>query len=86
MDESTEIAEGRAPEHEEYLLEVDGTEYRWPEETITGAQLMQLANVPVAVGLVQVFDDGTQETISPDTIVDLKPGRRFKHRPRFKRG
>lgn len=69
-----------------FAFEVDGKEFRWPEVTITGAQIMDLAGIPLEIGLVQVFEDGTQETVAPDDVIELKPGRRFKNRPRFKRG
>jgi hypothetical protein len=35
---------------------------------------------------VQILDDGTQRPIGPDDVIELKPGRRFKRRPRFQRG
>ena len=67
-------------------LEIDGAEYRWPEETITGAEIMELAGIAPEEGLVRLHDDGTQESVAPEEVIELKPGRRFKHRPRFKRG
>lgn len=69
-----------------FTVEVDGTEYRFEEEQVTGAEIMAAAGIPVSVGMVQILDDGTQEPVSPDAVFDLKPGRRFKKRPKFRRG
>ncbi|MBU2602666.1 MAG: multiubiquitin domain-containing protein [Actinobacteria bacterium] len=83
--------EGRAEAKSEatgppYIVEVDGVEYRLDEPTVTGGELMDLAGIPREVGLLQILDDGTQQQVGPDDVIELKPGRRFKKRPRFKRG
>ncbi len=69
-----------------YVLEVDGTEYTVDHEDITGAEIMALAGIPPEAGLVQILEDGTQKPVLADEVIELKPGRRFKKRPRFKRG
>lgn len=69
-----------------FTLFVDGAEYRVSESTITGAEIMRLAGIPLEVGLLLIDDDGTQRQVAPDEEVVLKPGRRFKKAPRFKRG
>jgi hypothetical protein len=47
---------------------------------------MELAGIPREVGLLLILEDGTQEIVGADQIIELKPGRRFKKAPRFKRG
>lgn len=69
-----------------YVVEVDGVEYRFDTETVTATQIMEKAGIPIATGLVQILEDGTQRQVAPDEVFELKPGRRFKKRPRFKRG
>lgn len=69
-----------------YVVEVDGVEYRFDTETVTAAQIMEKAGIPIATGLVQILEDGTQRQVAADEIFELDPGRRFKKRPRFKRG
>ena len=69
-----------------YTLFVDGQEYHVEEPTITGAEIMALAGIPLEVGLLEVLDDGTQVQVQPDQVIELKPGRRFKKAPRFVRG
>ena len=69
-----------------YVLEVDGVEYGYDRATITGAEIMELAGIPPADGLVQLLPDEGRKTILPDDIVQLAPRTEFKWRPRFKRG
>lgn len=69
-----------------YAFEVEGVEYHHDQPEITGGEIMDLADIPRSDGLVQILDDGTQKTVSEEEVIELKPGRRFKKRPRFKRG
>jgi hypothetical protein len=47
---------------------------------------MDAAGIPYEIGLLLINEDGTQEPVAVDEEIDLKPGRRFKKAPRFKRG
>jgi hypothetical protein len=69
-----------------YFLEVDGQEYELDQAMITGGEIMDLAHIPHEQGLLELLEDGTQRQVSADEEVDLKPGKRFKKRPRFRRG
>jgi hypothetical protein len=72
--------------HKVYVFEVDDVEYTYDEPTITGAQIMAIAGINPADGLVQILPDGSRKSIVPDEVVELVPGAQFKRRPRFKRG
>jgi len=65
---------------------VDDREFHVSDPTITGAQIMSLAGIPVDAGLQLIDEDGTQVPVPPEKVIELKPGRRFKKAPRFKRG
>lgn len=65
---------------------VDGVDYPWPKPVVTGAEIMEAASVPASEGLVELLDDGTQRSVRPTDEFDLEAGRRFKKRPRFRRG
>lgn len=65
---------------------MDGQEHRIGEATITGAEIMALGGIPQEAGLLLIKDDGTQRTVTPEEIIELRPGRRFRKAPRFKRG
>jgi hypothetical protein len=73
-------------EHDRYFVEVDGLEVGFDHEPVTGSEIMDEAGVSREVGLVQILEDGTQKPVTPDELFELKPGHRFKKRPRFKRG
>lgn len=69
-----------------FTIFVDGKEFRLQQPTITGGEIMDLAGIPREVGLILILEDGTQVQVREDEVVELKPGRRFKKAPRFKRG
>ena len=69
-----------------YAFFVDDREFRVREPSLTGARIMEMAGIPVEAGLNLIEEDGTQRPIRPDEVIELKPGRRFKKAPRFKRG
>lgn len=69
-----------------YTFFVDDREFRVDEPVITGAAIMQLAGIPPEVGINLIEEDGTQRPVRADEEIELRPGRRFKKAPRFKRG
>jgi hypothetical protein len=69
-----------------FTVFVDDVEYRFDHSPVTGGEIMDIAGIPYEVGIVLIHDDGIQERIGVDEEIDLKPGRRFKKAPRFKRG
>lgn len=69
-----------------YTFFVDDREFHVDEPTITGAQIMNMSGIPRETGLILILEDGTQQSVAPEEVVELKPGRRFKRAPRFKRG
>lgn len=82
-----ETAKGKGTGGQFFTLFIDDVEYRVQEESLTGAQIMGLANIPLEVGLVLIEEDGTQRSFGADEVFTFEgPGRRFKKAPRFKRG
>jgi len=69
-----------------YTLFIDGVEYHVDEPQLTGAEIMDLGNIPYEVGHLLILEDGTQVQVAEDEVIELKPGRRFKKAPRFVRG
>lgn len=65
---------------------VDGKEFHTEKSSLTGGEIMDVAGIPREVGLIQIFEDGTQAQVRADEVIELKPGRRFKKAPRFVRG
>ncbi|MDH5266494.1 MAG: multiubiquitin domain-containing protein [Candidatus Bathyarchaeota archaeon] len=69
-----------------YTLFIDDVEYRVDKQELTGKEIMDLGSIPYDVGLLLILEDGTQVQVGEDEVIELKPGRRFKKAPRFKRG
>jgi len=69
-----------------FTLFIDEKEFQVHQSTITGEEIMELGGIPLEVGLIQILEDETEQQIKPDDVIELKPGRRFKRAPRFKRG
>ena len=69
-----------------FTLFIDGQEYHVDRPELTGAEIMDLGNIPRELGLILIEEDGTQVQVKENDVVELKPGRRFKTAPRFIRG
>ena len=69
-----------------FSLFIDGKEYHVDEPELTGGQIMDLGGIPREQGMFLVHDDGSQEQVGVDQVIELEPGRRFKKAPRFVRG
>ena len=87
----TEIASeqkgiGQEIESKFYTFFVDGVEFHSEKPALTGLEIMTIAGIPPATGLLLIQEDGTQVQVAPNEIIELKPGRRFKKAPRFVRG
>jgi hypothetical protein len=69
-----------------FTYDVDEVTYEYDHPTITGAEIMSAADIPVSEGLIQILPDGTRASVAPDAVIHLVSGAQFKRRPRFKRG
>ena len=70
-----------------FFLWIDGVEYVVHQESLKGAEIKELGNIPLDIPLVQESEDGTEIPIGDNDIVSFEgPGRRFMRSPRFKRG
>ena len=69
-----------------YTLFIDDVEHHVDKPELTGKEIMDLGGIPYDVGLLLILDDGSQVQVGEDEVIELKPGRRFKKAPRFKRG
>jgi len=70
-----------------YTLFIDGQEFQVHQSSMTGAEIMELGGIPQQVGLILCKEDGTEESVRPEDVIEFEgPGRRFKKAPRFKRG
>jgi hypothetical protein len=76
------------PDHgPKYFVNIEGTDYPWPEETISVAQIRDLSTWEPAQQIVEVnLDDNSETTLGDDAVVTLKPGHGFAKKVRFQRG
>ena len=86
-----EVVDIGKPPHDDdrkgrFVYDVDGVTYHHDHPTITGAEIMMVADIPVSEGLVQLLPDGQTKTVGPNDVVSLASRAHFKRRPRFKRG
>lgn len=81
-------AEGKASQNKgpKYFLSIEGKEYPWDEETITREQIAQLGGWDVSQGVIEVDKDNNERTLAPNEVVELKPGKGFGKKHKWKRG
>jgi hypothetical protein len=65
---------------------VDDQQFTVERPKVTGLEILNLAGIPLEVGLLLILDDGTQRIVEPNEVIHLANCRRFKKAPRFKRG
>jgi hypothetical protein len=70
-----------------YILNIEGVDYDWHSDTITPAQIRELAGWPPDQQVVLVdLRTNIETTLEEGTPVELKPGVGFGRKFRFKRG
>jgi hypothetical protein len=69
-----------------YFINIEGTEYEWPKDTITVPEIRNLGNLPVDLPVIEELPDGTERQLREDEVIDLKPGHRYGRAPKYKRG
>lgn len=70
-----------------YTVNIEGTEYSWDQDTITPAQIRELAGLPANQPVIEVDQKTNAEhTLAEDAIVEVKPGHGFGKKVRFQRG
>ena len=79
----SEQGPGQGPK---YCVNTEGTENDWSEPTITTEQIAELGGWDPAQGVVQINEDNTERTLEPGEVVELRPGRGFCRKIRWKRG
>jgi hypothetical protein len=69
-----------------YILNIEGREVPWDEDTITTEQIAQLGGWDVSRGVIEVDKDNNERTLAPNEIVQIKPGHGFGKKVKWKRG
>jgi len=80
------MSEHEMQKGKKYYFWVDEVEHIVQDESLTVAQIKEIGGVPADLPLLLLNEDGSEEALRDDMIIELKPGRRFARAPRFKRG
>jgi len=80
-------AQPAASKGPKYLINVEGAEHPWDEDTITVPQIRELGGFVATDPVIEVdLKDNTERTLGEDEVVEIKPGRGFGKKVRFQRG
>ena len=75
---------GRDPR---FCVNIEGVEHPWDERTITTEQIAELGGWDATAGVIEVdLRENTERTLDPGEVVELRPGRAFCRKIRFRRG
>ena len=70
-----------------YFIVIEDTQYEWNSSTITTEQIIELGGWDPSKGALLVdLKAGTERTLEPEEIIEIKPGMSFAKKVIFKRG
>jgi hypothetical protein len=79
--------EAQVKNHPKYDIDIEGSLYPWDDDTITVPQLRDLAGVEQSQQMIEVdLKDNTERTLAEEETIQLKPGKGFGKKIRYKRG
>ncbi len=76
----------QAQEVKKFSLWIEDREFFWGRDTITIPEIRKLGNLTADQPVVEILQDNTEQPLSENAVIELKPGRRFGKKIRFKRG
>ena len=80
------MAQAQRAEGLKYLLNIEGEEYEWDQDTITTEQIAELGGWDVSSVVIEVDKDNNERTLAPGEIIEIKPGHGFGKKHKWKRG
>ncbi|TAJ39009.1 MAG: hypothetical protein EPO55_13695 [Reyranella sp.] len=83
MTNETSAAAKKEPK---YILNIEGKDIPWDQDTITTEQIAQLGGWELSQGVIEVDKDNNERTLSPGEIIEIKPGQGFGKKHKWKRG
>ncbi|MDQ2631122.1 MAG: multiubiquitin domain-containing protein [Actinomycetota bacterium] len=77
----------KGPKGPKYEINIEGIEHEWGEDTVTVAQIREIAGWEENQQVVEVnLADNSERTLAEDEVVTLKPGHGFGKKIKFQRG
>ena len=69
-----------------YILNIEGAEIPWDQDTITTEQIAELGGWDISLGVIEVDQHNNERTLSPGEVIEIKPGLGFGKKHQWKRG
>lgn len=70
-----------------FEIDIEEAIYEWDQETITVPQIRELGGLPTDTPVIEIdLEENTETELTEDAVIELKPGKGFAKKVRFKRG
>ncbi len=69
-----------------YILNIEGEEVPWDQDTITTEQIAELGDWDISQGVIEVDQHNVERTLTPGEVIEIKPGHGFGKKHLWKRG
>ncbi len=69
-----------------YILNIEGEEVPWDQDTITTEQIAELGDWDISKGVIEVDQHNIERTLAPGEVIEIKPGHGFGKKHLWKRG
>lgn len=69
-----------------YVLDIEGHDFPWNQDTITTEQIIDLGRWDPSQGAVEVDEHNNERTLRPHEVIHIKPGHGFGKKHKWKRG
>ncbi|RWI62448.1 MAG: hypothetical protein EOR30_33655 [Mesorhizobium sp.] len=83
---TTNLAKAKPEKGPKSILNIEGEEFPWDEDTITTEQIAQLGGWDISQGVIEVDQHNIERTLAPGEVIEIKPGHGFGKKHRWKRG
>ena len=77
---------GQTQRGPKYFVNIEGAEFAWHKRTITREEIAELGGWDASLGVIEVDENNIERTLEPGEEVEIKPGRGFGKKHRWKRG
>lgn len=79
-------AQAKPEKGPKYILNIEGEEVPWDQDTITTEQIAELGGWDILQGVIEVDQHNVERTLAPGEVIEIKPGHGFGKKHRWKRG
>lgn len=82
------MSQAQADHHKQpkYILNIEGVDVPWDEDTITTEEIANLGGWDISQGVIEVDQHNNERTLKPGEVIEVKPGHGFGKKHRWKRG